>query len=44
MSCVAQEKRRRKGAVSIYYVLLSKEEDLKLQSLYIMCCSGKKKT
>ena len=43
MSCVAQERRRSKGAVSIYHVLLWKEEDLKMRCLYIMCCSGKKK-
>ena len=44
ISCVALERRRFKVAVSIYHVLLRKEEDLKLRSLYIMCCSGKKKT
>ena len=29
--------------MSIYHVLLRKKEDVKLQSLYIMCCSGKNK-
>ena len=29
--------------MSIYHVLLRKEEDLKLRCLYIMCCSAKKK-
>ena len=43
MSCVAQERRRCKGAVSIYHVLLRKEEDVKVRCLYIMCCSATKK-
>ena len=43
MSCVAQERRRFKVAVSIYHVLLRKRKDLKLRCLYIMCCSAKKK-
>ena len=29
--------------MSIYHLLLRREEDLKLRCLYIMCCSRKKK-
>ena len=43
ISCVARKRRRFKFAVSIYPVLLRKEDNLKLRCLYIMCCSGKKK-
>ena len=33
MSCAPQERRRFKVAVSIYHVLLKKEEDLKFRCL-----------
>ena len=43
MSCVDPERKSFKVAESLYLVWLTKQEVLKLRSLYIMCGSPKKK-